>query len=95
MGRPATILNETPGCGHNGLALTKQKTFLIACSDKGAILEVDMAGKQLHRWDVDSQGKASDGGVNDIVVVKDPNDPKARGSIVKIANRPVVSPNLR
>jgi hypothetical protein len=27
-GKMATVLNHTPGCGHNGLALTKQKTFL-------------------------------------------------------------------
>ena len=44
-GRTTTVLNDTPGCGHNGLALTKQKTFLIACTDHGAILEVDMTGK--------------------------------------------------
>ena len=42
-GRASTVLNETPGCGHNGLALTKLKTFLIACSDHGAILELDMS----------------------------------------------------
>jgi gluconolactonase len=67
-GKKATVLNHTPDCGHNGLALTKQKTFLIACSDHGAILEVDMSGKQVRRWDVDSKGKAFDGGINDIVV---------------------------
>jgi gluconolactonase len=67
-GRKTTVLNHTPDCGHNGLALTKQKTFLIACSDHGAILEVDMTGKQLRRWDVDSKGKSFDGGINDIVV---------------------------
>src|SRR5947209_6471451 len=67
-GKTSTVLNETPDCGHNGLALTKQKTFLVACSDHGAILELDMHGKQLHRWDVDSSGKPFDGGINDIVV---------------------------
>ncbi len=57
-GKTATVLNKTPGCGHNGLALTKQKTFLLACTnDPGAILELDMTGKQLRRWDVDSNGK--------------------------------------
>jgi len=25
-GKTSTVLNETPDCGHNGLALTKQKT---------------------------------------------------------------------
>src|SRR5438093_9040859 len=56
-GRTTTVLNNTPGCGHNGLAFTKQRTFMIACTaDPGAILEVDMTGKQLRRWDADSKG---------------------------------------
>jgi gluconolactonase len=67
-GKTTAVLNNTPGCGHNGLALTKQKTFLIACTDHGAILEVDMTGKQLRRWDADSNGKKFDGGINDVVV---------------------------
>src|SRR5213075_1911579 len=68
-GKTSTVLNHTEGCGHNGLALTKQKTFLLACTDDpGAILELDMNGKQLRRWDVDSNGKKFDGGINDIVV---------------------------
>jgi len=68
-GKTATVLNNTPGCGHNGLALTKKKTFLLACTnDPGAILELDMTGKQLRRWDADGNGKKFDGGINDIVV---------------------------
>src|SRR5213595_4180533 len=68
-GKTTTVLNNTPGCGHNGLALTKRKTFLLACTnDPGAILELDMTGKQLRRWDADSNGKKFDGGINDIVV---------------------------
>jgi len=68
-GKTSTVLNDTKGCGHNGLALTKQKTFMIACTnDPGAILEVDLAGKQLRRWDADSNGRKFDGGINDIVV---------------------------
>src|SRR5213595_1453086 len=68
-GKTTTVLNHTDGCGHNGLALTKQKTFLLACTnDPGAILELDMTGKQLRRWDTDSNGKKFDGGINDIVV---------------------------
>jgi gluconolactonase len=67
-GKTSTVLNQTPGCGHNGLALTRRKTFLIACIDHGAILEVDMAGRQLRRWDADSRGRPFDGGINDIVV---------------------------
>jgi gluconolactonase len=68
-GKTATVLNHTEGCGHNGLALTKQKTFLLACTnDPGAILELDMTGKQLRRWDTDSNGKKFEGGINDLVV---------------------------
>jgi gluconolactonase len=68
-GKTNTVLNTTKGCGHNGLALTERKTLLVACDDvKGAILEVDLSGKQLRRWDTDSQGRKLDGGINDIVV---------------------------
>jgi gluconolactonase len=68
-GKMTTVLNHTDGCGHNGLALTKQKTFLLACTnDPGAILELDMTGKQLRRWDTDSNGNKLVGGINDIVV---------------------------
>src|SRR6478736_6109955 len=68
-GKTTTLLNHTPGCGHNGLALTKQKTFLLACTEEhGAILELDLTGKQLRRWEGDKNGKPFDGGINDIVV---------------------------
>jgi gluconolactonase len=67
-GKTTTVLNHTESCGHNGLALTKQKTFLLACTnDPGAILELDITGKQLRRWDTDSNGNKFDGGINDIV----------------------------
>jgi hypothetical protein len=59
-GKTATVLNHTPGCGHNGLALTKQKTFLLACTEEhGAILELDLTGKQLRRWDADKTASHS------------------------------------
>jgi len=68
-GKKTTVLNTLVGCGHNGLALTKQKTFLVACTDAhGAILELDMSGKQLHRWDSDDKGTPFTGGINDVVV---------------------------
>lgn len=68
-GKKATVLNSTRRCGHNGLALTKRKTFLLACTEeKGAILELDMNGKQLRRWDADNMGKKFIGGINDVVV---------------------------
>ena len=68
-GKTTIVLNTLPGCSHNGLALTKQRTFLVACTDEhGAILEVDMAGKRLRRWDADDKGRTFAGGINDIVV---------------------------
>jgi gluconolactonase len=67
-GKETTVLNHTPGCGHNGLALTPRRTFMLACTDQGAILELDMTGKPLHRWDRDSKGRTFEGGVNDVVV---------------------------
>jgi gluconolactonase len=68
-GKTTTVLNSAEGCGHNGLALTKQRTLLIACTnDPGAIVEVDMTGKELRRWSEDSAGRKFDGGINDVVV---------------------------
>src|SRR6186713_577791 len=68
-GKKSTVLNAAPGCGHNGLALTQRHTFIIACTnDPGAILEVDMTGKELRRWDVDDKGNKFVGGINDVVV---------------------------
>src|SRR2546423_1262027 len=46
-GKSSTVINNAPGCSHNGLALIKQKTLLLACSDPhGAILELDLDGKE-------------------------------------------------
>jgi len=67
-GKTSTVLNSTPHCGHNGLALTPRKTLLVACDEQGAIMEVDLSGKQLRRWDTDSLGQKMDGGINDVVV---------------------------
>lgn len=85
-GKKTSVLNHTPGCGHNGLALTKEKTFLVACDDvHGAILELDMTGKQLRRWDSDSTGRKLDGGINDIVVT-------ANGGAYATLSGPFVDP---
>jgi gluconolactonase len=68
-GKTSTVLNSLAGCSHNGLALTRHRTFLLACTDNhGAILELDLAGKQLRRWDSDDKGNAFDGGINDVIV---------------------------
>ena len=68
-GKTSMVINNTPGCSHNGLALTKQHTLLLACSDAhGAILELDLDGKELRRWDADDRGHGFDGGINDVVV---------------------------
>lgn len=71
-GKKTTVLNSALGCGHNGLALTKQKTFLLACTEEhGAILELDLNGKELRRWEADDKGEKFNGGINDIVVTAD------------------------
>lgn len=68
-GKTVTTLNSLQGCSHNGLALTPRRTFLLACTDNhGAILELEMSGKQLRRWDADDKGRKFDGGINDVVV---------------------------
>jgi gluconolactonase len=68
-GKTSVVLNNLAGCSHNGLALTPRKTFLVACTaDPGAILELDMSGRLLRRWDADAKGAPMAGGVNDIVV---------------------------
>ncbi|HEX3913307.1 MAG TPA: SMP-30/gluconolactonase/LRE family protein [Steroidobacteraceae bacterium] len=68
-GKSGTVLNDLAGCGHNGLALTRRKTLLLACTDnQGAILELDLTGKQLRRWDADDKGNKFLGGINDVVV---------------------------
>lgn len=68
-GKTVTTLNSLEGCSHNGLALTPRRTFLLACTDNhGAILELQMNGKQLRRWDADDRGRKFEGGINDLVV---------------------------
>jgi gluconolactonase len=68
-GKTSIVLNSLAGCSHNGLALTPRHTLLLACTDnRGAILELDMSGKQLRRWDTDDQGRPFAGGINDVVV---------------------------
>ena len=71
-GHTTTVVHTLAGCGHNGLALTKQKTFLLACTnDPGAIIELTLSGQQIRRWDVDDQGGKLVGGINDIAVTPD------------------------
>ena len=71
-GHTTTVLNSLPGCSHNGLALTRPRTFLVACTDEhGAILELDLTGKLLRRWDTDARGDSLAGGINDVVVTAD------------------------
>ncbi len=68
-GKSTTVLNNLAGCSHNGLALTRQRTLLLACTDNhGAILELDLNGKPLRRWDADNKGNKFVGGINDVMV---------------------------
>src|SRR5437867_3632770 len=60
------VLNHTPGCGHSALGLTKQKTSLLGpTGEQGAILELNMTGKQRRGWNPEKDGKPFDGGIND------------------------------
>ncbi len=71
-GHAVTVVHSLEGCNHNGLALTRQKTFLLACTaDPGAILELTLDGRQIRRWDADDKGAKFAGGINDIVVAPD------------------------
>ena len=68
-GKATTVLHTLAGCSHNGLALTHERTFLLACTDyHGTILELDLSGKLLRRWDADSLDRKFEGGINDVVV---------------------------
>jgi gluconolactonase len=68
-GHAKTAIHTLKTCGHNGLALTARKTFLLACTDDpGAILELSLDGKVLNTWDTDAAGGKLAGGVNDIAV---------------------------
>jgi sugar lactone lactonase YvrE len=68
-GRRKTAIHRDTKCGHNGLALTQAKTFLLACTDDpGAILELSLDGKVLRRWDTTDRGARFVGGINDVAV---------------------------
>lgn len=68
-GHSITVVHHLAGCNHNGLALTHQRTLLLACSaDPGSILELSLSGRQLRRWDADKKGTPFVGGINDITV---------------------------
>ena len=66
-GKTVTVLNNHARCGHNGIALTQQKTLMLACTEEGAIMEVGLDGKELRRWEQSSDGKPFTGGINDLV----------------------------
>jgi gluconolactonase len=70
-GKSSTVLDSTAHCGHNGLALTPRKTLLVACDEQGAIMEMDLAGKRLRRWDSYGANLPMTGGINDLVVAAD------------------------
>ena len=88
-GQAVTTIHQEDGCGHNGLALTAQNTFLVACFFSGAVIELDRDGNEVRRWHADSTGNgfvspndfsvASDGGV--YMTVFGPWDPKPKSIV--------------
>ena len=58
----------------------------------GKILKLSSEGKLLHIFEIAAGDGTTNVGFSDdekdlyVTVVKDPNDPKAKGSIVKVAN---------
>lgn len=55
-GKRAVVLNNASACGHDGLILTKEKTFLLAFTEpKGMFLELDKAGHESKRWATDNR----------------------------------------
>lgn len=70
-GDKKTVINSDKKCSQNGLALTQKNTLLLACdSEPGAIIETDLNGQEIRRWEQDADGHPMAGGVNDIVVTK-------------------------
>jgi len=68
-GHNIAVVHHLAGCNHNGLVLTKLRTFLLACTaDPGAILELSLDGRQLRRWNADDKGAPFAGGINDVTV---------------------------
>ena len=95
-GETITTIHQKDGCGHNGLALTAQDTFLVACFFSSVVIEMDREGNELRSWSADSSGTkfispndfsvASDGGI--YMTVFGPWDPKPKsivGTVVYLA----------
>lgn len=95
-GETVKTIHQKDGCGHNGLALTTQDTFLVACFFSSDVLELDREGNELRSWNADRSGTkfispndfavASDGGI--YMTVFGPWDPRPTsvvGTVVYLA----------
>ena len=84
--------NESPWLGPDSMKVDSKGNIYVAQWFGGKILKISPEGKLLHVFEI----AAGDGTTNVafsedekelyVTVVKDPNDPKAKGSIVKIEN---------
>ncbi len=73
-GETISTVHPLDGCGHDGLAVTAQDTFPVACLFSSDVLELDREGNELRRWNADSSGTnfispndfsvAADGGIH-------------------------------
>ena len=95
-GEQVTTVHQEDGCGHNGLAVTAEDTFLVACFFSSEVIEMDRDGNELRRWSADSSGSdfispndfsvAPDGGI--YMTVFGPWDPMPKsvvGTVVYLA----------
>ncbi len=76
------------------MKVDRQGNLYVAQWSGGKVLKISPAGKLLHVFDIASGSGTTnvafgpDGKELFVTVAKDPNDPKARGMIVKIPNVP-------
>jgi gluconolactonase len=57
-GETRTVLHEQEGCGHNGLALSPDRQFVLICYESNEILYLDLDGNVVERIDADVNGDA-------------------------------------
>jgi gluconolactonase len=84
--------HESPWLGPNSMKVDSKGNIYVAQLFGGKILKLSSQGKLLHIFKIAAGDGTTNVAFSDgekdlyVTVVKNPNDPKAKGSIVKIAN---------